>query len=399
MENNLEKVYDTIIIRFSGELWLKKLWTRKYYEKRLAKNLKQTLKHYNISYSRLNRKHGRFYLKTKSTIRATSQLAKVFGISSISPAVETTSEIDDIIKYGLKLAEIALKNGNSFAVRCKRVGKHNFSSSYIQKQLGKKVLDHFDQKLDLRVDLGKPDIILGVEIRDNQAFIFLETFEAVGGMPLGVQPRLVGLFSGGIDSVIGLWLVMKRGCPVIPVYFDNSPFTDITTTERAIRVAEKLFKWSIGFPKKIYIVQHGENLKQIMETDRKYSCLLCKRMMYRVAERIADKLHAEGIVTGEAIGEQASQTLTNLRVLNMVVKNYPVHRPLLGFDKQETEKLSRKIGTFEASSKKAAPCTAVPYQPSTKAKLEAIRKAEEKLDIEVMIKRTLESIKIVEIEK
>ena len=398
MENNLEKVYDTIIIRFSGELWLKKLWTRKYYEKRLAKNLKQTLKHYNISYSRLNRKHGRFYLKTKSTIRATSQLAKVFGISSISPAVETTSEIDDIIKYGLKLAEIALKNGNSFAVRCKRVGKHNFSSSYIQKQLGKKVLDHFDQKLDLRVDLGKPDIILGVEIRDNQAFIFLETFEAVGGMPLGVQPRLVGLFSGGIDSVIGLWLVMKRGCPVIPVYFDNSPFTDITTTERAIRVAEKLFKWSIGFPKKIYIVQHGENLKQIMETDRKYSCLLCKRMMYRVAERIADKLHAEGIVTGEAIGEQASQTLTNLRVLNMVVKNYPVHRPLLGFDKQETEKLSRKIGTFEASSKKAAPCTAVPYQPSTKAKLEAIRKAEEKLDIEAMIKRTLESIKIVEIE-
>ena len=399
MENNLEKVYDTIIIRFSGELWLKKLWTRKYYEKRLAKNLKQTLKHYNISYSRLNRKHGRFYLKTKSTIRATSQLAKVFGISSISPAVETTSEIDDIIKYGLKLAEIALKNGNSFAVRCKRVGKHNFSSSDIQKQLGKKVLDYFDQKLDLRVDLGKPDIILGVEIRDNQAFMFLETFEAVGGMPLGVQPRLVGLFSGGIDSVIGLWLVMKRGCPVIPVYFDNSPFTDITTTERAIRVAEKLFKWSIGFPKKIYIVQHGENLKQIMETDRKYSCLLCKRMMYRVAERIADKLHAEGIVTGEAIGEQASQTLTNLRVLNMVVKNYPVHRPLLGFDKQETEKLSRKIGTFEASSKKAASCTAVPYQPSTKAKLEAIRKAEEKLDIEVMIKRTLESIKIVEIEK
>ena len=399
MENNLEKVYDTIIIRFSGELWLKKLWTRKYYEKRLAKNLKQTLKHYNISYSRLNRKHGRFYLKTKSTIRATIQLAKVFGISSISPAVETTSEIDDIIKYGLKLAEIALKNGNSFAVRCKRVGKHNFSSSDIQKQLGKKVLDYFDQKLDLRVDLGKPDIILGVEIRDNQAFIFLETFEAVGGMPLGVQPRLVGLFSGGIDSVIGLWLVMKRGCPVIPVYFDNSPFTDITTTERAIRVAEKLFNWSIGFPKKIYIVQHGENLKQIMETDRKYSCLLCKRMMYRVAERIADKLHAEGIVTGEAIGEQASQTLTNLRVLNMVVKNYPVHRPLLGFDKQETEKLSRKIGTFEASSKKAAPCTAVPYQPSTKAKLEAIRKAEEKLDIEVMIKRTLESIKIVEIEK
>lgn len=397
MEDSLEKVYDTIIIRFSGELWLKKLWTRKYYEKRLAKNLKQTLKHYNISYSELSRKHGRFYLKTKSSIEARNRLVQVFGISSISPAVETTSKIDDIIKKSLNLSKLILKNGNSFAVRCKRVGKHNYSSSDIQKQLGKKILDYFDQKLDLRVDLGEPDIIFGVEIRDNQAFIYLETVKAAGGMPLGVQPKLIGLFSGGIDSVVGLWLVMKRGCPVVPVYFDNSPFTDKTTTERALKVAEKLFNWSIGFPRKIYIVQHGENLKQIMETNRKYSCILCKRMMYRVAERIADKFRAEGIVTGEAIGEQASQTLTNLRVLNTAVKNYPVHRPLLGFDKRDTEKLSRNIGTFEASSKKAASCTAFPRQPSTKAKLEDVQKAEQKLDIESMVRRTLESIKIIEI--
>ncbi|MEJ2240704.1 MAG: tRNA 4-thiouridine(8) synthase ThiI [Candidatus Bathyarchaeota archaeon] len=397
MEDSLEKVYDTIIIRFSGEIWLKKLWTRKYYEKRLAKNIKKILKHYNISYSKLDRKHGRFYLKTGSIIEATDKLRRVFGISSISPAVETTYEIDSIMKNSLKLAEITLKNGNRFAVRCKRVGKHNYSSSDIQKQLGKKILDYFDQKLELKVDLEKPDIILGIEIRDDQSFIYLERIQAVGGMPLGVQPSLIGLFSGGIDSVVGLWLVMKRGCPVVPIYFDNSPFTDKTTTERALKVAEKLFKWSIGFSRKIYIVQHGQNLNQIMKTNRKYSCLLCKRMMYRVAEQIAKKFHAEGIVTGEAIGEQASQTLTNLRVLNTAVKNYPVHRPLLGFDKKETEKISRNIGTFEASSKKAASCTAAPYQPSTKAKLEDVHQAEKKLDIESMVRNTLESIKIIEI--
>lgn len=397
MENSLEKVYDTIIIRFSGELWLKKFWTRKYYEKRLAKNLKKTLKHYNISYSKLNRKHGRFYLKTRSIIEATDKLKKVFGISSISPAMETTSEIDSIIKNSLKITKIALINGNSFAVRCKRVGKHNYSSSDIQKQLGKKILDYFDQKLKIKVDLENPDVTVGIEIRDNQSFIYLERIQAIGGMPLGVQPKLIGLFSGGIDSVVGLWLVMKRGCPVVPIYFDNSPFTDKTTTERALKVAEKLFKWSIGFPRKIYIVQHGQNLKQIMKTNRKYSCLLCKRMMYRIAEQTAEKYYAEGIVTGEAIGEQASQTLTNLRILNEAVKNYPVHRPLLGFDKQDTEKLSRNIGTFEASSKKAAPCTAVPHQPSTKAKLEDIRKAEKKLDIDSMVRNTIESIKIIEI--
>lgn len=397
MEDNLEKVYDTIIIRFSGELWLKKLWTRKYYEKRLSKNLKKTLKNYNIPYSKLDRKHGRFYLKTRSIVEATDKLTRVFGISSISPAVETTSEIDNIIKNSLKLAEITLKNGNSFAVRCKRVGKHNYSSSDVQKELGKKILDYLDKKLELKVDLENPDVILGIEIRDDQSFIYLDRIQAVGGMPLGVQPQLIGLFSGGIDSVVGLWLVMKRGCPVVPIYFDNSPFTDETTTERAVKVADKLFNWSIGFPRKIYIVQHGQNLKQIMKTNRKYSCLLCKRMMYRIAEQIAEKFHAEGIVTGEAIGEQASQTLTNLRVLNEAVKNYPVHRPLLGFDKQDTEKLSRYMGTFEASSKKAAPCTAVPYQPSTKAKLEDVHKAEKKLDIDLMVKNSLESIKMIEI--
>jgi len=295
------------------------------------------------------------------------------------------------------LAKSVLKAGGSFGVKCKRVGEQDYSSDDIRKLLGQRVLDVFGESHCLRVDLGNPDVVLGVEIRDEQAFIYSQNIDAVGGMPLGVQPRLIGLFSGGIDSAVGLWLVMKRGSPVVPVYFDNSPFTDETTTQRALKVAEVLFNWAIGFPRKVYVVQHGENMKQIMQTNRKYSCLLCKRMMYRVAERLAEQLHAEGIVTGEAIGEQASQTITNLRVLNSAVKDYPVHRPLLGFDKEETEAIGRKIGTYKFSSKKAGACTAVPYQPSTKAKLEEVLKAEEKLDIEAMVTRSLESIKIVEL--
>ena len=238
---------------------------------------------------------------------------------------------------------------------------------------------------------------MGVEVRDEQAFVYSQNFDAIGGMPLGVQPKLVGLFSGGIDSAVGLWLVMKRGSPVIPVYFDISPFSDDTATERALNVAKVLLEWAIGFPRKVYVVQHGENLKHIMKTHRKYTCLLCKRMMYRVVERLTEQYRAEGIVTGEAIGEQASQTLTNLRVLSASVNDYPVHRPLLGFDKAETEALARKIGTYKVSSTKAAGCSAVPYQPSTKAKLEDVIKAEEKLDIESMVERSLESIKIIEL--
>jgi len=397
VETSLNNVYDTVIIHFSGEIWLKKLWTRKYYEKRLARNLKKTLKHYSIPYSELVRRHSRFYLKTSSAIDAADKLARVFGISSVSPAVETSSKLEDVIEKSLFVAGIVLKKGNSFAVRCKRVGNQGYSSSDVRKLLGQRVLDKFGKKLDLRVDLSNPDVVLGVEIRDNQAFVYSQTVMAVGGMPLGVQPKLVGLFSGGIDSAVGCWLVMKRGSPVVFVYFDNSPFTDETTTQRALNVARVLFDWAIGFPRKVYVVQHGENLRQIMKTNRKYSCLLCKRMMYRVAECLVERMNAEGIVTGEAIGEQASQTLTNLRVLNAAVKEYPVHRPLLGFDKQETEAMGRKIGTYAVSSKKAAPCTAVPYQPSTKAKLEEVLKAEEKLDVKAMVKRSLESIQIVEL--
>ncbi len=397
MEAALNKVYDTVIIRFSGELWLKKVWTRKQYEKRLARNLKQTLKHHQVPYSELVRRHGRFYLKTSSAVDAAQTLTRVFGISSVSPASEVSPNLDEVIERSLFLAGSVLKEGDRFAVRCKRVGKQDYSSSDVRKLLGQCVLEEFGEKLGLSVDLGAPDVVLGVEVRDEQAFVYSQTIDAVGGMPLGVQPKLVGLLSGGIDSAVGLWLVMKRGSPVIPVYFDNSPFTDDAATERALNVAKVLFEWAVGFPRKVYVVQHGENLKQIMKTHRKYSCLLCKRMMYRVAERLAEQYRAEGIVTGEAIGEQASQTLTNLKVLSASVKEYPVHRPLLGFDKAETEALARKIGTYKVSITKAASCGAVPYQPSTKAKLEDVIRAEEKLDIESMVERSLESIKIIEL--
>ncbi len=397
METELKDVLDSVIIRFSGELWLKKSWTRRQYEKQLARNLKKTLKHYEVAYSQLVRRHGRFYLKSGSAVEAAQRLARVFGVSSVSPSLETSSKLDDVMDRSVFLAGLVLEKGDSFAVKCKRVGKQGYSSADVRRLLGQRVLDELGEKLGLRVDLNCPDVTLGVEIRDEEAFIYSEVIEGVGGMPLGTQPKLVGLFSGGIDSVVACWLVMKRGSPVIPVYFDNSPYTDETTTERAMRVAEVLHSWAIGFPRRIYVVQHGENLKQIMETNRKYSCLLCKRMMYRIAERLAEKFGAEGIVTGEAIGEQASQTLTNLRVLNDAVGKYPVHRPLLGFDKTETEALARKIGTYKVSSKKAGACTAVPYQPSTKAKLEDINKAEEKLNIKTMIEKSLENLKIVEI--
>ncbi len=249
----------------------------------------------------------------------------------------------------------------------------------------------------MKVDLDRPDVKFGVESRLDEAFVYSDVIDGVGGMPLGTQQELVGLLSGGIDSAVACWLVMKRGCPVVPVYFDNAPYTDETTTERALNVADALFDWAVGFPRRVYVVQHGANLQKIIKCSRKFTCLLCKRMMYRIAERLTDMIRAEGIVTGEAIGEQASQTIINLRVLNNAVQKYPIHRPLLGFDKAETEKIARRIGTYKISSRKAGGCRAVPNQPSTKARLKEVIKIEEKLNVKEMVETSIKSLKVVEV--
>ncbi len=388
--------FDSVIVRYGGELWIKRPWTRRAYERRLLENIKRVLKRYEIPYDRIIRKHGRLFLKTSLTTEASAKLARVFGISSLSPALETNSNLNDIVNKSVFLADSTLQQGNSFAVKCRRVGHHPYASTDVCRQVGRQVLDAFPER-GLTVNLKSPDATLGVEVRNNQAFVYSVVVKAAGGMPLGTQPRAVGLLSGGLDSPVACWLMMKRGCPIVPLYFDNAPFTDESTTERAINVAGVLFDWAIGFPRRVYVVSQGPNLEAFRGKRRfeRLTCILCKRMMYRIAEKIADMVRAEGIVTGEAIGEQASQTLRNLRVLNSAVTKYPIHRPLLGFDKAETEQIARKIGTYEACIQKAKGCTAVPRKPVTMAKLQEVAQAEETLDIEGMVERSVKTLRIV----
>jgi thiamine biosynthesis protein ThiI len=398
VEASVKDVFDSVIIRFGGELWLKKAWTRRRYERRLVRNIKNVLKRYEVPYNKIVRRHGRLFLRTNSAVEAARRLARIFGVSSVSPSLETSSRLEDIVDRSVFLAGRVLKEENSFAVKCRRVGDQTYSSADVCRVVGQRILDEFGEKLGLKVDLDRPNVRLGVEVRNDDAFVYSDVIDGAGGLPLGTQRRVVGLLSGGIDSAVACWLVMKRGCPVVPVYFDNTPFTDEATTKRALNVAEVLFDWAVGFPRKVYVIQHGENMKKIIENcPRKFTCLLCKRMMYRTAERLAEMTRAEGIVTGEAIGEQASQTITNLRVLSDAVKKYPIHRPLLGFDKAETETIARKIGTYEISSRKAGGCTAVPSKPATKAKLEEVIKAEEKLNIKEMVERSIESLKVMKV--
>ena len=385
--------FDSVIVRFGGEIGIKGRWTRRTYEKLLLKNMKKILKHNDICHGEIIRKSGRMYIKTGNAHETATELTRVFGVSSVSPAVETIAEMNEVVQKAVELAKKILKSGSSFAVRCHRVGKHSYSSMDVCKEAGEQILTSLKNR-NLKVDLKNPQFTVAVEVRDDYAYVYTETLHGVDGFPLGSQSKAICLLSGGIDSPVACWLVMKRGCPITPVYFDIAPFTDETTTVKALDVARKLFEWSVGFPRKIYVVPHGKNLETfVRESARKLTCILCKRMMYRIAERIAETEKAEGIITGESIGEQASQTLHNLRVLSEAVAKYPVHRPLLGFNKLETEELAKKIGTFEISTRKAEGCSAVPRRPATKARLEIVKKAEEELDIEGMIEESVREAK------
>jgi thiamine biosynthesis protein ThiI len=387
--------FDSVIVRFSGEIGIKSEWTRRAYEKLLLKNLYNALKHHDVAYEKIVRKRGRIYIETKNAEEAASILTHIFGISSVSPAIKTTSDIEKTVQTSVRMAEATIKNECSFAVRCHRVGTHVYSSMDVCTEVGERILEKLKDK-NLHVNLADPQFTISIEVRDAEAYVFAEILHGAGGFPVSSQAKVVCLLSGGIDSPVACWLAMKRGCTIVPVYLDNAPLTDEMTRAKALDTARRLFEWSIGYPRKVYVVPHGKTLETfVREAPRKLTCILCKRMMYRIAERIAEIEKAEGIVTGEAIGEQASQTLTNLRVLDEAAMKYPIHRPLLGFDKTETETLAKKIGTFEISTRKAKGCSAAPSKPATMAKLNIVRTAEEKLDIEKMVNESVKAAKII----
>lgn len=209
------------------------------------------------------------------------------------------------------------------------------------------------------------------------------------------QNKAVCLVSGGIDSPVATWLVIRKGCTPIFIYYDNCPFTDETTKQRALDTIKKLIAYLDTRQAKVYIIPHGDDLTDILKNcPRRLACILCKRMMYRVAEKVAEKEGAEAIVTGEIIGEHASQTLRNLRVINTALKNVCILRPLIGMSKLEVEHWAREIGTFEVSTRPALCCNANPPQPRTRAKMDEIEEAEKRLDIENMIKRDLKEAKV-----
>ncbi len=355
------------LIRYS-EIFLKSDPVRKRWEKILISNIRRVLPDIGVKHER-----GRIWLTGGID---PDILSKVFGIVSFSK-VETFLLAD--LERGLLdfCREKGLETVESFAIRLKRVGNHSFTSQQMAAHTGSLVLAKYPH---LRVDLSNPDKELFIEIRGEQCYIYDTILKGPGGLPLGTAGSLVALVSGGIDSPVASWMMMKRGCRIIPIYVALDQFLDETTLARARKVIEALRPYQPDI--ELIVISDGylaSAKKELIEGwNEKYTCLFCKRRMYRIAEAVARNVGAAGIVTGESIGQVASQTLDNLIVLNDAAA-LPVYRPLIGLDKEEIMNLARDIGTFTPSIVRTTGCRAVPKGPSTKADLDKILEIERKM--------------------
>jgi tRNA uracil 4-sulfurtransferase len=208
--------------------------------------------------------------------------------------------------------------------------------------------------------------------------------------------KIVSLLSSGIDSPVATFLISKKADEIILVHADTQPFSDISEKKKFLDLAKYLSK-KIVCPTKLIIVSHGNNLLEYKKNcDNKFTCVFCKRMMLRYAEKIAEKYDADAIVTGDNLGQVASQTLQNIKTIEESIK-IPVLRPLIGFDKEEIILIAKEIGTYEYSIKPSSGCTAVPDKPSTSAKIEKIMQEENKINVEELVGKTLNNSEFVKI--
>ncbi len=389
--------FNIVIVRY-GEIAIKSDQIRKKYEEMLIKNLQAMLDQDQIVHGGIVRERGRIFVKTFDA-RAPASVSKVFGVVSCSPAVSTGPTLDEACAVAAAFGRELIQEGQSFGIMARHSGgnRHDFTSQDIGRICGDAV---FNAVIDRhpRVNLKNPDHAIHVEIRDTGSYIFTNIVKGVGGMPVGSQGRMVALVSGGIDSPVATWLMMKRGCEIIPLYMDNTPYLGEDAKNKAIELVRKLHEWAPGHRMNMYIAPHGSNLKAFIEKgNQKYTCVFCKHLMYKVARVIAEKHGAHGIITGSSLGQVASQTSENMMAEAYDV-DFPIYHPLIGLDKEEIMTIAKKIGTFDISIQKAGGCQAVPKHPSIHGRLdEVVRMENELFDFNELVRYEVENAEVVEI--
>ncbi len=323
---------------------------------------------------------------------AIRRVTKVFGVHSVCRAIEMEKDnFEAICQQGVELLK---DHRGSFKVNARRSDKRYFMDSpAINMEMGGYILERLP---DVHVDIKNPDIVLSVEIRD-MTYLYTHPIMAVGGMPVGSNGKATLLLSGGIDSPVAGWMIAKRGVTVDAVHFNSPPYTSERAKQKVLDLAKILSESLCGI--RVHVVPFTDIQMQIHEKCHEdYTTIIMRRYMMRIANEIAKKNHSQALITGESIGQVASQTMHALSCTDAVA-DIPVFRPLIGFDKSEIIEIAKKIDTYETSNLPYEDCCTVftPRHPATKPKLDIILEGESKLDSEALIKAALENTEVIQL--
>lgn len=364
------------------------------FENALLKNIRLSIKA--LGNFHIQKEQGRILIEPEDeyidTDDVLSKLTKVFGIVGICVGIKNEKvDMDSIKETALyHMQSVCGNNQYTFKVESRRSNK-NFplNSMEISKEVGAYILANMEDQL--KVDVHNPEIKLNIELR-NSLYVYSKVIPGPGGMPLGTNGKAMLLLSGGIDSPVAGWMVAKRGVEIGGVYFESPPYTSERAKQKVIDLAKKIAAYTGRF--KLYIVPFTDIQMEIYQKcPHQQLTIIMRRIMMRIAEKIAKEENAQALITGESVGQVASQTIQSLAVTNAVV-TLPVFRPLIGFDKEDIVSIAKKIDTYEISILPYEDCCTifVPRHPETKPKLEYIQKSEEALtDIENMIEEAIKN--------
>ncbi len=384
-----------IYICHYSEIGLKK-GNRGYFERLLKKNIRTALQRLQSDAAvHLQTINKRILLKMESGLsqeQIAEALASVFGLANYAPALELPRNIEAVAEAALGL--LAKRQYASFAVRSKRSDKtFSMTSQEINEQVGAAIVGKYAKK----VDLSHPELTVHIEVLRDHIYVYAGKIQGPGGLPVGSAGNVLTLLSGGFDSPVAAYMALKRGVHSDFIHFHSFPFTQKTSQEKVQNLAKVLNRFQ--FSARLYNVPFAETQKEIvLNCPEKLRVILYRRFMMRIAERLAQHNGYKAVITGEAIGQVASQTLENLAAVQDAI-DLTVLRPLIAFDKNEIIAIARNIDTYEIS---ALPhddaCTRfMPKHPEIHARIDEVRRAEEKLDIAVLVERDLKETEVIKI--
>lgn len=363
---------------------------RKFFEEKLVENIKQALPE--GSFKHIKRISGRILIsltETENTEGIKNSLQNVAGIAYFAFAVSVKQDIELIKQKAIEI--LKEKNFKTFRITAKRASKDfALSSQSINEDVGEAVIRNLNKK----VKLENPDINLFINIVEKFAFLFTEKHKGLGGLPVGVSSKAISLLSGGIDSPVASFLAMKRGVNVIFCHFHAMPYVSKESVDKVKQLVGILNKYQSK--SKIYLVPFGDIQKEIMlHTAPNLRVVLYRRLMFKIAEQVANKEKAKALVTGESIGQVASQTIENISAISQAVE-MPILRPLITYDKEDIIKKAKEIGTYDLSILPHDDCCSrfLPEHPETKANIINVKKEEDKIDIEKLIEKAIKKTKV-----